>query len=218
MALWEKVFAAGYDRFMAGTEKAGLTDMRRELLASARGRTLEIGAGTGANVDLYPAAVTELVLAEPAEPMAKRLEHKHPHAHVVHAPAEQLPFEDDSFDTAVSTLVLCTVVDPDRAISELERVLKPDGQLLFLEHILDPSGRWQKWQHRITPLQKRFACGCHPNRPTLDTIAGRGFVLQRIEHTQMPKAPPMLKPLAIGVATPPSARSQSAPSSTQAQA
>src|SRR3954471_24865777 len=72
MGLWEKVFAAGYDRFMAGAEKAGLRDMRRELLAAARGRTLELGAGTGANVELYPAAVTELVLAEPADPTARR--------------------------------------------------------------------------------------------------------------------------------------------------
>src|SRR3954462_11220712 len=109
MALWEKVFAAGYDRFMAGAEKAGLHDMRRELLASARGRTLELGAGTGANVELYPDAGTELGLARPgvpgpgparpAEPMARRLEAKHPHATVVRAPAESLPFEDDSFDT-----------------------------------------------------------------------------------------------------------------------
>src|SRR4051794_38736112 len=218
MALWEKVFAAGYDRFMAGTEKAGLRDMRRELLAEARGRTLEIGAGTGANVELYPDAVTELVLAEPAEPMARRLEGKDPQATVVHAPAEALPFEDDSFDTVVSTLVLCTVEDPERTVAEIGRVLRPDGQLLFLEHILDPSGRWQKWQHRITPLQKRVACGCHPDRPTPDTIAAGGFTMARLEHPSMPKAPPFLKPMGVGVATPPSARSQSAPSSTQAQA
>ena len=218
MGLWEKVFAAGYDRFMAGAEKAGLHDMRRDLVASARGRTLEIGAGTGANVDLYPEAVTELVLAEPAEPMARRLEAKHPHATVVHAPGEHLPFEDDSFDTVVSTLVLCTVDDPEQSLSEIQRVLKPDGQLLFLEHILDPSGKWVAWQHRLTPLQKRFACGCHLDRPTPDTITGRGFAMQSIEHTKMPKAPPMVRPLAIGVATPPSARSQSEPSSTQAPA
>src|SRR3954449_12641646 len=116
MGLWEKVFASGYDMFMANAEKNGLGDMRRELLAAARGRTLEIGAGTGANVDLYPAAVTELVLAEPAEPMARRLQAKHPQATVVHAPGETLPFDDGSFDTVVSTLVLCTVRDPERTI------------------------------------------------------------------------------------------------------
>src|SRR4051794_10044921 len=218
MGLWEKVFAAGYDRFMAGAEKAGLHDMRRELLASARGRTLELGAGTGATVELSPDGVPELVLADPAEPMARRLEAKHPHATVVRAPAESLPFEDDSFDTVVSTLVLCTVEDPQRALAEVDRVLKPDGQLLFLEHILDPSGKWEAWQHRLTPLQKRWACGCHMDRPTPDTITARGFAMQRIEHGKMPKAPPMLKPMAIGVATPPSATSQSAPSSTQVPA
>src|SRR3954453_17910228 len=116
MALWEKVFAAGYDRFMAGTEKAGLHDMRRELLSAARGRTLEIGAGTGANVELYPAAVTELVLAEPADPLARGLEDNHHQATVVHATGETLPLDDGSFDTVVSTLVLCTVRDPERTI------------------------------------------------------------------------------------------------------
>src|SRR3954447_16099561 len=189
MGLWEKAFAAGYDRFMAGTEDAGLRDMRRELLAGARGRTLEIGAGTGTNVELYPPAVTDLVLAEPAEPMARRLEAKHPRATVVHAPAEALPFEDDSFDTAVATLVLCTVADPDRAIDEIDRVLKPGGRLLFLEHILDPSGRWQTWQRRLTPLQKRWACGCHLDRPTPDTIAAHGFALEHVDAERMPKAP-----------------------------
>src|SRR3954453_19413020 len=129
MALWEKVFAAGYDRFMAGTEKAGLHDMRRELLAGARGRTLEIGAGTGANVELYPDAVTELVLAEPAEPMAKRLEAKHPQGTVWGAPGEALPLGDHSFDPVVATLVLCTVDDPQRTLAEVERVLRPGGQL-----------------------------------------------------------------------------------------
>src|SRR5437764_14110731 len=118
MGLWEKAFAAGYDRFMAGVEKADLRERRRTLLAEARGRTLELGAGTGANVELYPSAVTELVLAEPAEPMARRLEAKHPQATVVRAPAESLPFADDSFDTVVSTLVLCTVSDPQRTLAE----------------------------------------------------------------------------------------------------
>jgi SAM-dependent methyltransferase len=150
--------------------------------------------------------------------MARRLQAKHPQATVVRAPAESLPFADDSFDTVVSTLVLCTVDDPGRTLSEVERVLSPGGQLLFLEHILDPSGRMQKWQRRLTPFQKRFACGCHLDRPTPDTIAARGFAMQRIEHTKMPKAPPVVRPLAIGVATPPSARSRSAPSSTPAPA
>jgi SAM-dependent methyltransferase len=218
MGLWEKVFAAGYDRVMARSENAGLRDRRRALLADARGRVLEIGAGTGLNVDLYPDTVTELVLAEPAEPMARRLERKHPQANVVHAPAEALPFPDDSFDTVVSTLVLCTVVDVDRTLAEVDRVLRPGGRFLFLEHILDPAGRWQSWQHRLTPLQTRIACGCHLDRATPDMMVARGYVIERVEHGKMPKAPPFVAPMAVGVATPPSARSQTAPSSTQAPA
>src|SRR5690348_14006223 len=137
MSLYGRFFAATYDRLMAGTEKAGLRERRHDLLASASGRVLEIGAGTGANLDHYPDAVTELVLTEPEEPMARRLEAKAAESGrvvtVVRAPAESLPFPDDSFDTAVCTLVLCTVRDPERTLAELERVLKPGGTLLFLE-------------------------------------------------------------------------------------
>ena len=100
---------------------------------------LEIGAGTGLNLALYPDEVDDLVVTEPEEPMAKRLEQRlrdlgRP-AQVVRAPAESLPFPDDSFDTAVSTLVLCTVNDPERALTEIDRVLRPGGALLFLEHV-----------------------------------------------------------------------------------
>ena len=201
MGLWEKVFAAGYDRFMANTEKAGLHDRRREVLAEARGRTLEIGAGTGANVELYPDAVTELVLTEPAEPMARRLEEKEPDHHVVRAGADALPFPDDSFDTVAATLVLCTVPDQPRALAEIHRVLKPGGKLLFLEHIRSAEEGKAKWQHRLTPLQKRVACGCHLDRATPDAIAAAGFELTRLEHGKMPKAPPIVAPMAYGYAT-----------------
>src|SRR4051812_14334386 len=108
--VWERVFAAGYDRFMAGAERTDLARRRHALLAQARGRVLELGAGTGVNLDHYGRDATELVRPEPAEPMARRLE---PRAHqrgatVVRAGAEALPFEDHSFDTVVATLVLCT--------------------------------------------------------------------------------------------------------------
>ncbi|HEU4979124.1 MAG TPA: class I SAM-dependent methyltransferase, partial [Solirubrobacteraceae bacterium] len=105
MSLWGRVFAAGYDRFMAGTEKAGLADRRRALLSELHGRVLEVGGGTGANLGHYPATVRELVVTEPEEPMARRLEHKAAGAgrslSVVRAPADALPFEDASFDFAV---------------------------------------------------------------------------------------------------------------------
>jgi ubiquinone/menaquinone biosynthesis C-methylase UbiE len=206
MSLWGRMFAAGYDRFMAGTEKAGLRDRRRALLEDANGRVLEIGAGTGANLDLYDKGVTELVLTEPEEPMAKRLERKAATGgrpvSVVRAPAEQLPFPDDSFDTAVCTLVLCTVRDPHQALAEIRRVLRPGGRLLFLEHVRSEDPKVAKWQDRIAPIWRPIGHGCNCNRPTSDLIE-QTFAPVEVIRDSMPKAPPIFRPLRIGRAVAP---------------
>jgi len=209
-SLWERVFAAGYDRFMATAEKADLGARRAALLADARGRVLELGAGTGVNLPYYGGDVSEVVLLEPSEPMARRLERKlgaretdlaaRVPARVVLAPAEALPFPDASFDTVVATLVLCTVTDPERVLAEVERVLAPGGRLLFLEHVRATSERLARWQTRLNPIQKRFACGCHLDRPTPDLIARR-FDVVRLERDRMRKAPPTHGQLAVGQAT-----------------
>ena len=206
MSLWGRIFAAGYDRFMAGTEKAGLRDRRRALLQSADGRVIEIGAGTGANLDLYGDGVAELTLTEPEEQMAQRLERRlaasDRRATVVRAPAEQLPFPDDSFDTAVCTLVLCTVTDQRRALVEIRRVLKPGGKLLFLEHVRDEDPKIAKWQDRITPVWRRVGHGCHPNRSTAELIR-ESFASVEVERDAMPRAPAVFRPLRHGRATAP---------------
>ena len=202
MSVWGRIFAAGYDRFMAATEDAGLRDARREVLAGARGRVLEIGAGTGANVDLYPAAVSELVLTEPEEPMARRLRSRAGGARVVVAPAEALPFDDDSFDTVVCTLVLCTVRDPDGAIAEIRRVLAPGGRLLLVEHVRADDPGLAKWQDRLLPLHRRFAHGCHPNRDTAALLERGGFAVD-VEGWRLPKAPKYVRPAIRGSATAP---------------
>jgi ubiquinone/menaquinone biosynthesis C-methylase UbiE len=205
MSVYGRIFAALYDRMLAGTEKAGLADRRHALLASARGRVLEIGAGTGANLDHYPAAVTELVLTEPEEPMARRLEGKLAAAgaarrgEVVRAPAESLPFPDDSFDTAVCTLVLCTVSDPEAALKELDRVLKPGGRLLFIEHVRSDDPGVAKWQDRLTPFWRRCGHGCNPNRATPEMIRAQ-FQHVEIEEAELPKSPPIVRPLRVGSA------------------
>lgn len=204
MSLWGRLFAAGYDRFMAGTEKAGLAERRRELLAQAHGRVLEIGGGTGANLAHYPLTVEELVVTEPEEPMARRLERKlgasERAVRVVRAPAERLPFADASFDCVVSTLVLCTVPDQAAALAELRRVLKPGGRLLFLEHVRAGDARLARWQDRWNPLQRRIGHGCNCNRATLAAIAAAGFGVQDVEHGTIPKAPPVIRPLISGSA------------------
>jgi ubiquinone/menaquinone biosynthesis C-methylase UbiE len=204
VSLWGRVFAAGYDRFMAGPEKAVLRGHRDALIGRAQGRVLEIGGGTGANLAFYRDGIQELVITEPEEPMARRLERKlagHSlRASVVRAPAEELPFEDGSFDFVVSTLVLCTVDDPARALAEIHRVLKPGGQLLFLEHVRSDEPGLARWQDRLQPIQVRVGHGCHCNRPTLQNIKGASFSIVDLEHDRLRKAPPIVRPLIAGVA------------------
>ena len=198
-----RLFAAVYDRMLAATEEAGLRDMRRQVLAHARGRTLEIGAGTGLNVDLYPDAVTELVLTEPEAPMAKRLrERAAGRARVVEAGADALPFDDGAFDTVVSTLVLCTVPDPDSALREISRVLAADGQLLFVEHVRAEDPKLARWQDRLRGPWGLMGRGCRPNRDTAANLRAAGFELDPLERGSMPKSPPIVRPMISGVARP----------------
>ena len=206
MSLWGRIFAAGYDTVMAGTEKATFGAHRRELLRDVRGRVLEIGGGTGANLQYYGPGVEELVVTEPEEPMARRLERKldglsFP-VRVVRAPAEELPLEDGSFDFVVSTLVLCTVTDPHRALAEVRRLLKPGGKLVFMEHVRSDDPKLARWQDRLHGLQLRLGHGCNCNRPTLDNIASSGFSIVSVEHDTVKKAPPIVRPLIVGTAEP----------------
>ncbi len=198
---WDHVFAAVYDRIMRRGEERGMRKKRRKLLAQARGRTLEIGAGTGANIGLYPEAVEELILAEPFEPMRRRLQRKLAasglHASTLDASAESIPLPDDSLDTVVSTLVLCTVDFPDRALAEISRVLRPGGQLLFIEHVRSGSPRLARWQDRLEAPWRRFGAGCRCNRDTLATIGATGFAHTE-EEIRWPGVPPIVSPLVTG--------------------
>lgn len=204
-ATWGRLFAAVYDRGLKGTEEAGLREMRRETLRAARGRTIDLGAGTGANLDLYPEGVTELVLAEPDPHMMARLRPKLAEsgqdAELVEASAEELPFEDSSFDTAVFTLVLCTVPNPERALTEAARVLKPGGRLLFVEHVRAKSSGLARWQDRLETPWRFLADGCHCNRDTVANIEASPFALERAERDELPKAPPLVRPLVRGSAS-----------------
>ncbi len=207
-ATWGRAFAAVYDRGLKATEDAGLRETRREVLAGASGRTIDLGAGTGVNLELFPAAVTELVLAEPDEHMLRRLRVKLSQAggewaaaEAVQAPAEKLPFADDSFDTAVFTLVLCTVPDPAAALTEAARVLRPGGKLLFVEHVRAEEPSLSRWQDRLERPWRFLADGCHCNRDTVAAIEASPFEIEKVEKGELPKAPPLVRPLIRGQAS-----------------
>ena len=176
--------AALYDTMMAPLERGGFQNIRKQLLRQARGKVLEIGAGTGINFPYYTAA--EHVIALDLEP--SMVERSLPRAtqaavpiEVIVARAEALPFPDHTFDTVVGTLVFCTIPDPRQALCEMRRIGTLAGTALFFEHVRVPrplAGRLQDW---LTPVWKRIAGGCHLNRNTLALITQAGFDVTRIE-------------------------------------
>jgi SAM-dependent methyltransferase len=229
-ATWGRAFARFYDRALKATEENGLGAMRAELLAGARGRVIEVGAGTGVNVDLYGPTIEDLTLVEPDPHMAARLRERleagegahggatggeaaseapagavpdavaHVPKHLVEAPAEALPFDDGTFDTAVATLVLCTIPDPLAAIAELARVLKPGGRLLFIEHVRADDADRARRQDRLEKPWRFMADGCYCNRDTEANLRASTFEIETIEYGKMPKAMPIVRPLIRGTA------------------
>jgi ubiquinone/menaquinone biosynthesis C-methylase UbiE len=200
MSLRARLIAAVYDRMGAASERAGLAARRRRLLAHANGRVLEVGAGTGLNLEHYPEGIDELVLVEPEAAMARKLEQRLREfgpARIVEAGAEALPFADGSFDTVVCTLVLCSVEDPSSALDELRRVMRPQGSFLFLEHVRSDDPRTARLQNRINPVWRFVANGCNCNRPTLSLI-GHAFSVDEVERGEIPKAPRFVRPLISG--------------------
>jgi ubiquinone/menaquinone biosynthesis C-methylase UbiE len=205
------IFARLYDRMTAGAERAGLGEMRRELVGSASGRVLELGAGTGHNLQYYTGEVSELVMTEPDPHMASRLTDRLAkdgtaagNPFVIVARGEELPFDDGSFDCVVATLVFCSVEDPERALAEARRVLVEGGRLLYLEHVRSSSRRLARWQDRLERPWGFIGAGCHPNRATDQLLADAGFWIDSLERTKLPKAPPIVRPLIRGVARRPS--------------
>ena len=195
-----------YDTLMKNTEAHCLGEWRQALLQHAVGRVLEIGGGTGVNLQYYPDGVAQVIVTEPDPGMKKQLDQKFrelgkSHFETVSAKAETLPFDDSSFDTVVSTLVLCTVESPAKSLQEIHRVLKPDGLLIFIEHVHahDNPGR-ARWQRRIEPIWKHFAGGCHLTRDTLSEIKKTGFHISELTRQSLRKAPPFIRPSIRGIA------------------
>jgi SAM-dependent methyltransferase len=192
-----------YDPFLALAERRGMARRRSALLSSARGRVLEIGAGTGLNLGHYPADLDELVLSEPEPRMRARLERRVARsgraATVIGAPAEMLPFADGTVDTVVSTLVLCTVADAPAALAELRRVLAPGGRLLFIEHIRG-GARLARRQDRLARPWRAFAQGCRCNQETLVLLERQGLRVVDLARADWRGMPSLVRPLVIGEA------------------
>jgi ubiquinone/menaquinone biosynthesis C-methylase UbiE len=204
----ERLFALWYPIVVERSERAGQRETRRELLARASGRTLEVGAGSGLNLPHYTAAVTELVVSEPSPHMLAHLRselaaHAPPVGSwkLVQAGGEELPFEDSSFDTVVATYVLCTVPDPPRALAEIARVLKPQGRYLFLEHVHAGEGTLLGRVQDLVEVPHRYvAAGCYPNRRTERLLEQSPLRVERLEHGSQPKSSPTVRPTIIGSA------------------
>jgi ubiquinone/menaquinone biosynthesis C-methylase UbiE len=203
--LWSRVSAVVYDPFLSIGELAGVRRLRRQALAPARGRVVELGAGTGLNLRHYPQGLDALVLVEPDPAMrrrlARRVRRRGADVRIVDATAERLPLDDHTVDTVVITFVLCTVDDPQRALDEIRRVLRPEGELLFVEHVRARSTRRAHWQDRLSGPWRRFACGCRCNRATLELMRACGFEVDAAEAAWH-AMPPIVRPLAVGRARP----------------
>ena len=206
------IFARFYDRMTAG-DRARPAWERCAASCSPRppAGCSSSAPGRATTSPYYTDAVTELVLAEPDPHMARRLRERlaeetgaAANPTVVEAPAEELPFDDGSFDTVVATLVLCTVEDPQRALAEARRVLVEGGRLLYLEHVRSSRPGLGRWQDLLQRPWGLIAGGCHPNRPTDQAIADAGFWIDSLERDKLPKAPPLVRPLIRGVARRPS--------------
>lgn len=213
MAFWtDRVFPRLCHRVLGAAEVAA---ERRAALGGVAGEVLELGFGTGLNVDFYshgPGGVSRLVGLEP-NPGMRRLAAaaladpgNRPRAagargprsgggtprfpvEVVPGSAEELPFDDASFDHVVSTWTLCSIAEPLRALAEVRRVLRPGGRFVFLEHGLSPDPRVARWQRRLTPLQRRVGGGCHLDRDIAALVEQGRLRLARLDRYYLPGSP-----------------------------
>jgi ubiquinone/menaquinone biosynthesis C-methylase UbiE len=208
--LSERLFATYYPALVRRSDRAGQARTRERLLAHAEGATLEIGAGSGANLPWYPKAVTELVLADPSPYMLDHLRSELASipewpgggiVSLVRAGFPSLPFDDASYDTVVVTYVLCSIADVPGALAEIARVLRPQGRLLFMEHVRAADGSLLgSVQDLVQRPHRLIADGCRPNRRTEGLLRASPLTVAWLERGEQPSAAPTVRPTIMGVA------------------
>ena len=207
MSIRSYFMAKFYDASMEKFEEACLSDWRSDLLSRVRGNVLEVGSGTGGNLSHYPTSITSLVLTEPDAHMLKllrkKVEEKYGGKFITKKnAADSIEFPDHSFDSVVSTLVLCSVGSPRAAAQEIARVLKPGGKLYFIEHVLAKDRpHLIKWQKFFQPLWKYFSGNCHLTRDTETEIANAGFSFDKIECVIASGGPSIVSSTIKGIAS-----------------
>ena len=194
-----------YDKILAPAEEACLREWRHDLLKNASGDVLEIGAGTGSNLDFYPDTLLTLVLSEPDKHMRRQMENKittsKHDVSVTAGTAENIEAENESYDFVVISLVCCSVTHLETALLEIKRVLRPEGRLIFMEHVAATEGtKRRRWQDLVNPFWRKIAGNCHLNRETESAILAAGFEILEIKHESMRKAMPLVRPTIRGIA------------------
>lgn len=181
-----------------------LAPLRAQLLAQASGTVVEIGFGAGANLAHYPATVQKLIAVEPSEPLLKLALKKLPVFKAEFTPlvasAVKLPLKSQSVDCVVSTFTLCSVSDTMSVLREAKRVLRPGGKLLFVEHGLAPEKNVQRWQKRLTPIQRRLAGGCCLDRNILGLLADACFDVPTVKRFYVEGLPKIFGFVSLGQA------------------
>ena len=202
MAIYREHVLPHLINFACGMKTAN--PLRERVCAGLEGQVLEIGFGSGLNVPFYPSSVVTVAAVEPAD-VAWRIAEKRVAASPVAIErsgldGQSLPFDDDSFDTAISTWTLCTIPDVRRALAEVRRVLRPGGTLHFVEHGLAPDDKVQRTQNRLNGLQQKMFGGCNLNREIVPLITDAGFTIKEVDVFYEKGAPKFVAADSLGVA------------------